>query len=34
LLAHGGSWLNILHAHAEHDLLIDEVLQYPVPVLS
>lgn len=27
-------WLNILHAHAEHDLLIDELLRYPVPVLS
>ncbi len=27
-------WLNILHAHAEHDLLIEELLRYPVAVFS
>lgn len=27
-------WLNILHAHGEHDLLIDEVLKYPVAAFS
>ena len=27
-------WLNVLHAHAEHDLLFDELLQYPVAVWS
>ncbi len=27
-------WLNVLHAHAEYDLLIDELLQYPVAVWS
>ncbi|HWE62246.1 MAG TPA: uroporphyrinogen decarboxylase family protein [Chloroflexota bacterium] len=27
-------WLNILHAHAEHDLRIEEVLNYPVAVFS
>lgn len=28
------AWLNILHAHGEHDLLIEEVLTYPVAVFS
>jgi uroporphyrinogen decarboxylase len=27
-------WLNILHAHGEHDLLIEEVLKYPVAAFS
>lgn len=27
-------WLNILHAHGEHDLLIESVLDYPVPVIN
>lgn len=27
-------WLNILHAHGEHDLLVQELLHYPTPVLS
>jgi uroporphyrinogen decarboxylase len=27
-------WLNVLHAHGEHALMIDAVLDYPVQVLS
>ncbi len=27
-------WLNVLHVHGERDLLFDEVLDYPVAVLS
>lgn len=27
-------WLNVLHAHAEHDLLMESVLDYPVAVVS
>lgn len=27
-------WLNVLHAHAARDLLLDSVLDYPVPVIS
>ncbi|GBD16350.1 hypothetical protein HRbin26_01248 [bacterium HR26] len=27
-------WLNVLHVHGERDLLFDEVLDYPVTVLS
>ncbi|MDQ4045579.1 MAG: uroporphyrinogen decarboxylase [Chloroflexota bacterium] len=28
------SWLNILHVHGDRDLMFDEVLDYPVQVLS
>ncbi|HYO29013.1 MAG TPA: uroporphyrinogen decarboxylase family protein, partial [Thermomicrobiales bacterium] len=27
-------WLNILHVHGERDLMFDQVLDYPVSVLS
>ena len=27
-------WLNVLHAHAEHDLLVSELVRYPVAVWS
>ena len=32
--AAAAGWLNVLHAHASHDLLLESVLDYPVPAIS
>jgi uroporphyrinogen decarboxylase len=34
LNAASAGWLNVLHAHASHELLLESVLDYPVPVIS
>jgi uroporphyrinogen decarboxylase len=34
LSAASAGWLNVLHAHASRDLLLDSVLDYPAPVIS
>jgi uroporphyrinogen decarboxylase len=34
LRACADGWLNILHAHASRDLMVEKFVDYPVPVLS